>query len=192
MQDKNKTTIQAVATALGFTLEPTESTWQQVYLMQDGGRLYASESRQRGKLSFHTAVAHDLSNHRPYWKDGEAPELTIGVSDSKPVAVILSDVQRRLLPEYRRAVAAHTAAKQKNDADNAAQRETATKLAKALGLRLEANTDGSMRPLHLSRSGVVYAHIQVNSDGTDVRWEHFSTNSDTALKVAKALAQALQ
>src|ERR1039458_3699455 len=97
----------AVAAQLGLPPAPgSDGHWARVFTLPDGGSLYVHAGRQRGQLNISTSVANDLREHKPYYRAGEAPKISINVSDTKPAERIAADIRRRLLPEYEREAAA--------------------------------------------------------------------------------------
>ena len=138
-----------LAAAVGF-----EDHWARVFDLPDGGRLFFSAGRERGHLHISASVAESLREHRPYYRDGQAPKSSINVSEAKDAKRIAADIRRRLLPEYEREAAACTARKAQWD-DNNAQRVLAlTKVAAPFGERvLYDERTGEPRPLSIEREG---------------------------------------
>ena len=75
----------AVAALLNLQLAPGyEDHWSRVLALPEGGRLFFSTGRQRGQLHISAGVADQLREHRPYYREGEAPKTSINVSELKP------------------------------------------------------------------------------------------------------------
>src|SRR6266571_3008573 len=103
MTQEQTALFDAVAAELKLKLAPgCEGQWARIFALPDGGRLYFSPGRARGQLNISTSVADSLREHRPYYRDGEAPRTSINVSESKPAERIAADIRRRLLPEHER------------------------------------------------------------------------------------------
>lgn len=82
----------AMAALLNLQLAPgCEGTWTRVFSLPDGGRLYFSSGRQRGQVNISASVAGSLREHRPYYRDDEAPKTNINVSDTKDAQRIAAD-----------------------------------------------------------------------------------------------------
>jgi hypothetical protein len=106
MTPEQQAKADAVAAELNLALAPGfDGHWSRVFDLPDGGRLYFSSGQQRGQLHISASVANDLREHRPYYREGEAPKTSINVSESKDAQRIAADVRRRLLPEYERETA---------------------------------------------------------------------------------------
>ena len=112
MTPEQQALADAVAAELNLAPAPGfDDHWARVFNLPDGGRLYFSCGRQRGQLHISASVANSLREHRPYYREGEAPKTSINVSESKDAQRIAADVRRRLLPEYEREAAACAANK---------------------------------------------------------------------------------
>jgi len=99
-------------------------------------------------------VADSLREHRPYYRDGQAPKTSINVSEAKSVQRIAVDVRRRLLPEYEREAAACAANKVQWDDTNAKRVLALTKLAAPFRERVQCDErSGERRPLSIDREG---------------------------------------
>jgi hypothetical protein len=84
----------ADAVAAQLNLAPAEGfdgDWTRVFTLPDGGRLYFSSGRQRGQLHISASVPNDLREHRPYYREGEAPKTSVNVSESKDAQRIAAD-----------------------------------------------------------------------------------------------------
>src|ERR1035437_7463545 len=147
----------AVAVAAELNLQPApgfDDHWGPVFSLPDGGRLYFSSGRQRGQLHIAASVANDLREHRAYYREGEAPKTSMNVSESKDAQRIAADVQRRLLPEYKRDATACAANKARHDDNNAKRVAALTKVAAPFGERVECDErTGEPRPLTIDREG---------------------------------------
>jgi hypothetical protein len=147
----------ADAVAMELNLHPApgfDGHWSRVFSLTDGGSLYLQAGRQRGQLSISTSVANDLREHRPYYRDGEAPKTSINVSDTKPVERIAADIRRRLLPEYERDASACKASKARHDDYNAQRVLALTKVAAPFGEHIQCDErSGEPRPLSVDRGG---------------------------------------
>ncbi len=148
-----------LADAVGalLNLQPApgfDDHWSRVFSLPDGGRLYLQAGRHRGQLSISTSVANDLREHRPYYRDGEAPKTSINVAEAKDAKRIAADVQRRLLPEYERDASACKANKARHDEYNAKRLLALTKVAAPFGERVQCDErSGEPRPLSIDREG---------------------------------------
>jgi hypothetical protein len=147
----------AVAVAAELNLQQTpgfDDHWGPVFNLPDGGRLYFSCGRQRGQLHISARVANSLREHRPYYRDGEAPKTSMNVSESKDAMRIAADVQRRLLPEYEREAAACAANKARSDDNNAKRVAALTKVVAPFGERVQCDErTGEPRPVSIDREG---------------------------------------
>jgi hypothetical protein len=147
----------AVAVAAQLNLQPAlgfDDHWGPVFSLPDGGRLYFSSGRQRGQLHISASVANSLREHRPYYREGEAPKTSINVSESKDAQRIAADVRRRLLPEYEREAAACAANKAQHDDHNAKRVAALTRVAAPFGERVQCDAQtGEPRPLSIDREG---------------------------------------
>jgi len=110
--------------------------------MKTGGRGFwpcrmaagcASQRAQSRQLHISASVADHLREHRPYYRDGEAPKTSINVSDTKPAERIAADIRRRLLPEHEREQAESAARKAAHDEHNARRVLALTKVAAPFG-----------------------------------------------------------
>jgi hypothetical protein len=148
---------QADAVAAQLNLQPApgfDHHWGPVFTLPDGGRLYFSSGRQRGQLHISASVANDLREHRPYYREGEAPKTSMNVSESKDAQRIAADVRRRLLPEYEREAAACAANKARSDDNNAKRVAALTQVAAPFGERVQCDErTGEPRPLSIDRDG---------------------------------------
>ena len=148
-----------LADAVGalLNLQPApgfDDHWSRVFALPDGGRLYLQAGRQRGQLSISTSVIDCLREHRPYYREGEAPKTSINVSEAKDAKRIAADVQRRLLPEYERDASACAANKARHDDYNAQRLLALTKVAAPFGERVQCDErSGEPRPLSIDREG---------------------------------------
>src|ERR1041384_1713491 len=116
MTPEQITLADAVAALLNLAPAPGfDGHWARVFALQDGGRLYVSAGRQRGQLKISASVPDSLRDHRPYYRDGEAPRTNINVSESKGAERIAADIRRRLMPEYERGASACAVNKAKHD-----------------------------------------------------------------------------
>ncbi len=138
-----------IAPAAGF-----DGHWARVFDLPDGGRLFFQAARDSSLLHISASVAERLRDHRPYYRQGEAPKTSINVSMSKGAPRIAADVRRRLLPEYEREAAACAANKRKHDEYNAKRVEALTKVAAPFGERVQCDErSGEPRPLCIDREG---------------------------------------
>jgi hypothetical protein len=151
--DQNKL-AEAVAAQLGLPAATGfEGHWSRVFALPDGGRLYIHSGRQRGQLHISASVAPTLREHRPCYRDGEAPRTAINVSESKGAQRIAADVRRRLLPEYEREASACKACKARHDDFNARRILALTQVAAPFGERIQHDDSGEPRPLTIERDG---------------------------------------
>jgi hypothetical protein len=128
--------------------------WARVFALPDGGKLYVSAGRQRGQLHISASVADSLRDHRPYYRDGEAPKTSINVTDTKPAERIAADIRRRLLPEYERDASACAANKARHDENNSKRTLALSKVATPLGEHVQCDKrTGEPRPLSIDREG---------------------------------------
>ena len=72
-------------------------------------------ARDNGQLHVSASVAEALREHRPYYREGEAPKTSVNVAMSKDAKRIAAGVRRRLLPEHEREAAACAANKARHD-----------------------------------------------------------------------------
>ena len=145
----------AVAAHLGLPPAPgSDGHGSRVVALPDGGSLYVHPGRQRGQMNISTSVANGLREHRPYYRDGEAPTTSINVSDTKPVERIAADIRRRLLPEYEREAVACKANKARHDDHNAKRILALTKVAAPFGEHVHCDErSGEPRPVSIDREG---------------------------------------
>lgn len=143
----------AVAAQLGLQPAPGfDGHWSRVFSLPDGGRLYFSGGRQRGQLNISTSVMDGLREHRPYYREGEAPQTSINVSEAKDAKQIAADVRRRLLPEYERDASACKSSKARHDDYNARRLLALTKVAAPFGAHVHCDErSGEPRPLSIAR-----------------------------------------
>jgi hypothetical protein len=179
----------AVAEAAQLNLQPTPGTedhWGPVFSLPDGGRLYFSSGRQRGQLHISASVANGLREHRPYYREGEAPKTSINVSEAKDAQRIAADVRRRLLPEYEREAASCAASKAKHDDHNAKRVAALTKVAAPFGDRVECDErTGEPRPLSICREGKFSLTAKPFCDSVKLEIE---VSPDVAGQIAALLA----
>ena len=147
----------ANAVAAELNLAPAQGFdghWARVFDLPDGGRLFFQAARDRGQLHISASVAERLREHRPYYREGEAPKTGINVAMSKDAKRIAADVRRRLLPEYEREAAACAANKARHDDTNAKRVEALSKVAAPFGERVRCDErSGEPRPLSIDREG---------------------------------------
>jgi hypothetical protein len=155
MTPEQQTLADAVAAELNLApASGFDGHWARVFNLPDDGKLYFSSGRQRGQLHISASVANGLREHRPYYREGEAPKTGINVSESKDARRIAADVRRRLLPEYEREAAACAANKAKHDDHNAKSVAALTKVAAAFGERVQCDErTGEPRSLSIDREG---------------------------------------
>ena len=155
MTPEQKALADAVATQLDLApASGFDGHWARVFALPNGGRLYSSTGWQRGQLHISASVADSLREHRPYYRDGEAPKTEINVSESKDAQRIAADVRRRLLPEHERDTSACAANKARHDDNNAKRILASTEVAAPSGehIRCDERT-GEPRPLSIDREG---------------------------------------
>ena len=155
MTPEQKALADAVAALLGLHPAPGyEDHWARILALPDGGRLCISAGRGRGQLHISASVADHLREHRPYYREGEAPKTSINVWDSKPAERIVADIRRRLLPEHEREQSECAARKATHDEHNAQRVLALTKVAAPFGehIRCEERS-GEPRPLSIDREG---------------------------------------
>jgi hypothetical protein len=145
----------AVAALLSLKPAPGyEDRWARILALPDGGRLCISTGRGRGQLHISASVADNLREHRPYYRDGEAPKTSINVSDTKPAERIAADIRRRLLPEHEREQTECAARKAAQDEHNTRRVLALTKVAAPFGERVRCDErSGEPRPLSIDREG---------------------------------------
>jgi hypothetical protein len=155
MTPEQQTLADAVAAQLDLPPAPNfESHWARVSTLPDGGRLYFGAGRQHGHLHISTSVPDHLRDHRPYYRDGEAPKTSINVSEAKGAERIAADVRRRLFPEHERETAACAAQKARHDEHNARRILALTKVAAPFGEHIQCDErSGEPRPLSIDREG---------------------------------------
>lgn len=155
MTPEQRAQADAVAAELNLLPAPGfDGHWARVFDLPDGGRLFFQAARDRGQLHISASVAERLREHRPYYREGEAPRTGINVSESKDARRIAADVRRRLLPEYEREAAACAANKAKHDDNNAKRVAALTKVATPFGERVQWDErSGEPRPLSIDREG---------------------------------------
>lgn len=153
MTPEQTSLAEAVAAQLNLPPAPGfDAHWARVFTLPDGGRLYISAGRQRGHLHVSASVADSLRDHRPYYRNGEAPKTSINVADTKTAAQIAADIRRRLLPEHEREAVDHATRKTRRDDYNARQTQALTKFAIPLGERVQCDErSGEPRPLVIDR-----------------------------------------
>ena len=179
----------AEAVAAQLNLHPApgfDRDWARVFSLPDGGRLYLSGARQRGQLNISASVAENLREHRPYYRDGEAPKTSINVSESKGAQRIAADVRRRLLPEYEREATACKARKAQHDDQNAKRLLALTKVAAPFGERIQCDErSGEPRPLSIDREGKFGLTAKSYCDGVKLEIE---VSPEIAGRIAALLA----
>lgn len=179
----------ADAVAAFMTLKPApgcDGHWSQVFALPDGGSLYMQSGRQRGQLRISASVAESLREHRPYYRDGEAPKTSITVSDSKGAQRIAAEVLRRLLPEYEREASACKANKARHDDHNAKRTLALTKVAAPFGERVQCDErSGEPRPLSIDREGKFSLTAKPCCEAVKLEIE---VSPDIAVRIATLLA----
>ena len=155
MTPEQQTLADAVAAELNLApASGFDGHWARVFNLPDDGKLYFSSGRQRGQLHISASVANSLREHRPYYREGEAPKTSMNVSESKAAQQIAADVRRRLLPEYEREAAACAANKARSDDTNAKRLAALTKVAAPFGERVQCDErTGEPRPVSIDRDG---------------------------------------
>jgi hypothetical protein len=155
MTPEQRAQADAVAAELNLAPAPGFADhWARVFTLPDGGRLFFSAGRERGHLHISASVAESLRQHRPYYREGEAPRTSINVSEAKSVQRVAADVQRRLLSEYQREAAACAANKARHDDLNAQRILALTKVAAPFGEHVQCDQrSGEPRPLSIDREG---------------------------------------
>lgn len=125
-----------------------------MFSLADGGKLYLSSGRQRGQLNISASVPDSLREHRPYYRDGEAPKTSINASDTKPAERVAADIRRRLLPEHEREASAYATNKARHDDHNAKRILALTKVAAPFGQHVQCDERScEPRPLSIDREG---------------------------------------
>jgi hypothetical protein len=186
MTPEQRAQADAVAAELNLAPAPgLDDHWARVFTLPDGGRLFFSVGRQRGQLNISASVADSLREHRPYYRDGEAPKTSINVLDTKPAERIAADIRRRLLPEYERQASACAANKARHD-DLSAQRILAlTKVAAPFGEHVQCDErSGEPRPLSIDREGKFSLTAKPCCDALKLEIE---TSPDIAGRIAALL-----
>jgi hypothetical protein len=155
MTPEQKALADAVAAELKFAAAAGfDGHWARVFDLPDGGRLFFQAARDRNQIHISTSVAEALREHRPYYREGEAPRTSINLSMTKPPERIAADIRRRLLPEYEREAAACAARKAQSDDANANRVAALAKVAAAFGERVRCDErSGEPRPLSVEREG---------------------------------------
>ncbi len=181
----------ALADAVAGELKLTAATgfedhWARVFDLPDGGRLFFQAARDKGQLRISASVAEVLREHRPYYRDGQAPKTSINVSNSKDAKRIAADVRRRLLPEYEREAAACAARKAQWDDTNAKRVMALTQVAAPFGERVLCDErTGEPRPLSIEREGKFRLTAKPLCESLKLEIE---VSPDLAGKIAKLLA----
>ncbi len=177
----------AVAEQLGLQPAPGyDAHWSRVFALADGGKLHISGGRQAGQLNISTSVDGTLREHRPYYRDGEAPKSSINVSGTKEAKQIAADIRRRLLPEYERDAAACVASKAKHDDFNSKRIQALNKVAAPFGERVQCEErSGDPRPLSIDRDGKFSLTAKPFCDSVKLEIE---LDPDLAGKIAALLA----
>ena len=179
----------ADAVAALLKLQPApgcDGNWSRVFSLPDGGRLYFSSGRQRGHLHVSASVPDSLREHRPYYRDGEAPKTSINVTDTKPAERIAADIRRRLLPEHERDAADCAARKVQHDDHNAKRILALTKVAAPFGERIQCDEQsGEPRPLSIDREGKFSLTAKPYCDSVKLEIE---VSPEVAGKIAALLA----
>jgi len=178
---------EAVAAQLNLPPAPGfDAHWSRVFTLPDGGRLYISAGRQRGHLHVSASVADSLRDHRPYYRNGEAPKTSINVADTKTAAQIAADIRRRLLPEHEREAVDHAARKAQHDDHNARRTQALAKVATPFGERVQCDErSGEPRPLAIDRPDKF--SLQAKPFCESVKLE-IETSPDIAGQIAALLA----
>jgi hypothetical protein len=178
---------EAVAAQLNLPPAPGfDAHWSRVFTLPDGGRLYISAGRQRGHLHVSASVADSLRDHRPYYRNGEAPKTSINVADTKTAAQIAADIRRRLLPEHEREAVDHAARKAQHDDHNARRTQALAKVAAPFGERIQCDErSGEPRPLAIDRPDKF--SLQAKPFCESVKLE-IETSPDIAGQIAALLA----
>jgi hypothetical protein len=145
----------AVAAELKLPPAPGfDGHWARVFDLPDGGRLFFQAVRDSGQVHISASVVERLREHRPYYRQGEAPKTSINVSMSKDARRIAADVRRRLLPEYERESAASAANKARHDDTNAKRVAALSQIAAPFGEQVHCDErSGEPRPLSIDREG---------------------------------------
>ena len=179
----------AEAVAAQLHLQPAagfDSNWSRVFTLPDGGRLHISAGRQPRQLNISTGVAESLRDHRPYYREGEAPKTKINVSESKSAERIAADIRRRLLPEHEREASACKERKARHDEDNAKRIAALTKVAAPFGERVQCDErSGEPRPVSIEREGKFSLTAKPFCESLKLEIE---VSSEVAGKIAALLA----
>jgi hypothetical protein len=179
----------ADAVAAELNLSPAsgfDGHWARVFDLPDGGRLFFQAARDRGQLHISASVAERLREHRPYYREGEAPKTGINVAMSKDARRIAADVRRRLLPEYEREAAACAANKARSDDTNAKRVAALTQVAAPFGERVQCDErSGEPRPLSIDRDGKFSLTAKPYCESLKLEIE---VSPDVAGKIAALLA----
>jgi hypothetical protein len=178
---------EAVAAQLSLPPAPGfDAFWARVFALPDGGRLYISAGRQRGHLHVSASVADGLRDHRPYYRNGEAPKTSINVADTKTAAQIAADIRRRLLPEHEREAVDHAARKAQHDDHNARRTQALAKVATPFGEAVRCDErSGEPRPLAIDRPDKFSLQAKPFCDSVKLEIE---TSPDIAGQIAALLA----
>jgi hypothetical protein len=187
MTPEQTSLAEAVAAQLNLPPAPGfDAHWSRVFTLPDGGRLYISAGRQRGHLHVSASVADSLRDHRPYYRNGEAPKTSINVADTKTAAQIAADIRRRLLPEHEREAVDHAARKAQHDDHNARRTQALAKVAAPFGERIQCDErSGEPRPLAIDRPDKF--SLQAKPFCESVKLE-IETSPDIAGQIAALLA----
>jgi len=187
MTPEQTSLAEAVAAQLNLPPAPGfDAHWARVFTLPDGGRLYISAGRQRGHLHVSASVADSLRDHRPYYRNGEAPKTSINVADTKTAAQIAADIRRRLLPEHEREAVDHAARKAQHDDHNARRTQALAKVAAPFGERIQCDErSGEPRPLAIDRPDKF--SLQAKPFCESVKLE-IETSPDIAGQIAALLA----
>ena len=150
-------------------------------------KIGSSTGWQRGQLHISASVADSLrGEHRPYYRDGEAPKTEINVSESKDAQRIAADIRRRLLPEYERDTSACAANKARHDDNNAKRILALTKVAAPFGEHMQCDErSGEPRPLSIDREGKFSLTAKPYCDSVRLEIE---TSPEVAGKIGALLA----
>ncbi len=177
----------AVAAELQLAATPGfDQHWARVLALPDGGRLYISPARQHGQLNISASVADRLREHRPYYREGEAPKTSINVAISKDPKRIAADIRRRLLPEHERESAACAANKVRHDDLNARRVAALAQVATPFGERVHCDErTGEPRPFSIDRDGKFSLTAKPFCDSLKLEIE---VSPDVAGKIAALLA----
>jgi hypothetical protein len=187
MTPEQRAQADAVAAQLGLQPAPGfDGHWARVFTLPDGGRLFFSAGREHGHLHISASVAESLWQHRPYYREGEAPKTSINVSEAKSVQRIAADVRRRLLPEHEREVSACAAQKASHDEHNARRILALTKVAAPFGGHIECDErSGEPRLLSIDREGKFSLQAKPYCDSMKLEIE---VSPDIAGRIAALLA----